>query len=133
MSALKDKLARAWANDLQGRLPAGHLVYAGRRDAEVEPPFSVVTVMRMSQVHPGSDAWLAEVRVVCVCDWAQGGSMEQETRLSQLYQAIEATVPGDDVGIGVRLCGFSLDEVSQAKAEKVYSDVIFITAGVEKA
>ncbi len=133
MSVLKDKLARAWADDLQGRLPAGHLVFAGRRDAEVEPPFSVVTVMRMSQVVPGADVWLAEVRMVCVCDRAQGGSLEQEARLAQLHEAIAATVPGDDVGLGVRLCGFSLDEVSQAKAEKVYSDVVFITAGVERA
>ncbi len=131
MSAVKDKLARAWAADLQDRLPEGHLVFAMRRDAEVEPPFSVVTVMRMKQCVPGADAWLAEVRIVCVCDKDQGGSLEQERRLGEIYAAIEATVPGTDVEIGVRLCGFGIEEVNQAKAEKVYSDIIFITAGVE--
>jgi len=133
MSAIKDKLARAWAADLQERVPAGHSVYPMRREAGVEPPFSVVTVMRMSQLVPGSDAWLAEVRMVCVCDKDQGGSAEQEWRLGELYAAIEATLPGTDAVAGVSLLGFSVDEVSQAKAEKVYSDVIFITAGVERA
>jgi hypothetical protein len=132
MSAIKDKLARAWAADLQERVPAGHQVYAMRRDAAAAPPFSVVTVMRMKQAAPGSDAWLAEVRMVCVCDKDQGGSAEQEARLGELYEAIEATVPGVDVDAGVRLCGFSVDEVESAKAEKVYSDVVFITAGVER-
>jgi len=132
MSAIKDKLARAWAADLQERLPAGHSIYPMRRDAGAEPPFSVVTVMRMKQVMPGSDAWLAEVRMVCVCDKDQGGSAEQEKRLGELYTAIEGTVPGVDWELGVELCGFAVEEVSSAKAEKVYSDVIFITAGVER-
>ena len=128
---MKDKLARAWAADLQERVPAGHEVFPMRRPASVEPPFSVVTVMRMKQCVPGADVWVAEVRVVCVCDKDQGGSAEQERRLGEIYAAIEATVPGTDAEIGVRLCGFGIEEVNQAKAEKVYSDVIFITAGAE--
>ena len=131
MSAIKDKLARAWAADLQERVPAGHSVYPMRRDAGAEPPFSVVTVMRMKQVMPGENVWMAEVRVVCVCDKDQGGSAEQERRMGEIYAAIEGTVPGTDAELGVRLCGFAIEELSQAKAEKVYSDVIFITAGVD--
>jgi hypothetical protein len=56
--------------------------------------------------------------------------MEQELRLGELRNAIEGTVPGDDAAKGVRLHGFSVDEVRAARADKVYSDVIFITAGV---
>ena len=130
MSALKDKLARAWADDLKSRLPAGHKVYPMRRDADVAPPFSVVTVMRMEQAIPGSNAWIADVKVVVVCDQAQGGSREQERRCDEMYEALEGTRPGADVELGVRLCGFSLDDVRAAKADKVYSDVIFLTAGV---
>ena len=81
MSDLKDKLAKAWANDLGERLPAGHAVYPQRRPQNVKPPFSVVTVMRMEQQTPGSDVWLADVKMVCVCDMAEGGSTEQETRI----------------------------------------------------
>lgn len=132
MSDLKDKLARAWADDLRERLPDDHPVFAMRRDAAVRPPFSVVTVMRMEQNVPGSDAWLADVKMVCVCDKDQGGSAEQELRLGELYAAVEATPAGIDRDAGVRLCGFSLDEVRAARAEKVYSDVIFITAGVAR-
>lgn len=132
MSALKDKLARAWADDLQGRVPIGHRVFAMRRAAQVEPPFSVVTVMRMEQAVPGSDVWLADVKVVCVCDISQGGTVEQEQRCGEMYTALEETEPGDDVEAGVRLHGFSLDEVRSAKTEHVYSDVIFVTAGVGK-
>ena len=132
MSLLKDNLALAWAADLQSRVPPAHRVFAMRRSAEVEPPFSVVTVMRMEQLRPGSNAWLADVKVVCVCDKDQGGSALQKQRLGEIYAALEATPDGADAELGVRLCGFSLDEVAQAKAEKVYSDVIFLTAGVEK-
>ena len=87
----------------------------------------------MEQATPGSDAWIAEVKVVCVCDKSEGGSAEQELRLGEISAAVEATLPGEDADLGVRLCGFSLDEVRQAKAEKVYSDVLFITAGCERA
>ena len=132
MSKLKDELALAWAEDLQGRVPQGHRVFAGRRPEKVEPPFSVVTVMRMEQTLPGSDVWMADVKAVVVCDRAEGGSVEQKRRCGELYDAVEATAPGVDVQRGVRLCGFSLDEVRSAKAERVYSDVIFITAGVSR-
>jgi len=96
----------------------------------VEPPFSVVTVMRMEQVMPGSNAWIADIKVVCVCDKDQGGSSEQNLRVGQMYQALEGTASGSDIDRGIELCWFTVDEVRQAKAEKVYSDVIFITAGV---
>jgi hypothetical protein len=131
MSALKDRLARAWAADLRDRLPESHFVYAMRRDADASPPFSVVTVMRMEQLHPGANAWLADVKVTVVCDIAQGGTAAQEARCDEMYAALEGTVPGRSEDLNVRLCGFSLDEVRPAKAEKVYSDVIFLTAGVE--
>ena len=108
MSLLKDNLALAWASDLKLRVPAGHPVFAMRRDADVEPPFSVVTVMRMQQATPGSNAWIADVKVVCVCDKDQGGSAEQKKRLGEIYTALEATPDGADVDLGVRLCGFSL-------------------------
>jgi hypothetical protein len=133
MSALKDKLARAWAEDLQARVPSGHRVYAMRRDADAEPPFSVVTVMRMEQTVPGADVWLADVKAVVVCDRSQGGTLAQERRCAELYAALEATVPGVDADKGVVLHGFSVDTVESAKAEQVYSDVIFITAGVGKS
>lgn len=130
MSALKDKLARAWAEDLQARVPVGHTVYAMRRDANAEPPFSVITVMRMEQTVPGADVWLADVKAVVVCDRSQGGTAIQRQRCAELHAALEATTPGADVAEGVRLYGFSVDTVESAKAEQVYSDVIFITAGV---
>jgi hypothetical protein len=130
MSDLKDKLAEAWAADLQERVPAGHTVYAMRRPAGVKPPFSVVAVMRMAQVNPASNVWVADVKMVSVCDMAQGGTTEQAQRFGELYAAVEATPAGQDETRGVELCGFSLDEVRQAQAEKVYSDIMFITAGV---
>lgn len=131
MSALKDKLARAWAADLQERVPVGHRVYAMRRPQKAEPPFSVVTVMRMEQTAPGTNVWRADVKAVVVCDRSQGGTVEQEQRCAELYEAIEQTeVPSRDEAVGVRLYGFSLDEVRSTKAEQVYGDVIFITAGV---
>ena len=133
MAHLKDLLTVVWAADLQGRVAAGHSVFPSRRPDGVKPPFSVVVVSRMEQAVPGCDAWIAEVRVVCVCDKAEGGSAEQERRLGEISAAVEATVPGVDEDLGVRLCGFSVDEVRQAKAEKVYSDVLFITAGCERA
>ena len=131
MAHLKDLLSRAWAADLAARVP-GHAVYPSRRPDKVKPPFSVVVVGRMDQAAPGSDAWIAEVKVVCVCDKAEGGSAEQERRLGEISEAVEATVAGADADLGVRLCGFSVDEVRQAKAEHVYSDVMFITAGCER-
>lgn len=130
MSALKDRLARAWVADLKDRLPEDHAVYPMRRDANAEPPFSVVTVMRMEQVTPGSNVWMADVKVVVVCDLAQGGSPEQEQRCGEMYDALEGTQCGISEDLGVRLCGYTLDEVRAAKGEKVYSDVIFLTAGV---
>lgn len=131
MSHLKDDLEKAWAEDLQARVPTGHVVFAGRRDAGVKPPFSVVTVMGMEQLLPGSNAWMAEVRVVVACDRAEGGTAAQALRLGEIYEAVEATpIPAADPGRAVVLCGFSLDEVKAAKGNDVYSDVIFITAGV---
>jgi hypothetical protein len=131
-SHIKDALADAWAEDLKARVPAGHEVFASRRPSQVQPPFSVVVVMAMEQTTPGSGAWMADVKVVSVCDKEQGGSEIQKRRLGEIAAALEATVPGADAARGVRLCGFSVDEVRQAKAEKVYSDVIFVTAGVER-
>lgn len=135
MSNLKDALARAWASDLQGRVPAGHRVYPGRRGRvegrDVQPPFSVLTVMRMVQTTPMSNTWEADVRVVVVCDKDQGESAEQERRVREIYQALETTQrPAVDVDEGVRLYGFALETIEQAQADKVYSDVIFIRAGV---
>lgn len=133
MSDLIDKLARAWAADLQGRVPAGHRVFPMRRPREkgreVEPPFTVLTVMKAQ--HEEDDVWVADVRVVVVCDKDQADSAEQERRVGEIYRALEATaVPCADVDVGVRLYGFSLDEIEAAKADKVYSDVIFLKAGV---
>lgn len=131
-SHIKDALADAWADDLRTRVPAGHDVFASRRPVEVKPPFSVVVVMSVEQTTPGSGAWMADVKVVSVCDKEQGGSETQKRRLGEIATALEATMPGADAVRGVRLCGFSVDEVRQAKAEKVYSDVIFVRAGVER-
>ncbi len=135
MSDLKDKLSRAWAADLQGRVPAGHRVFPGRRPRvegrDVQPPFTVLTVMRMEQTTPMSNVWEADVRAVVVCDKDQGESTEQEQRVREIYQALEATQrPAVDMDEGVRLYGFALETIEQAQAEKVYSDVIFIRAGV---
>jgi hypothetical protein len=137
MSSLKDKFVRAWAADLQARVPEGHRVFPFRRPKTeeggraIEPPFSVVTVRRMEQTTPGSNTWIAEARVVCVCDKDEGDSPEQEQRVGEIYAAIEeTTVPGVDEDEGVRLYGFSLDVIEQARAEKVFSDVLFVTAGV---
>lgn len=130
MSDLKDKLAEAWVKDLKDRLPEDHLIFPQRRDANVKPPFSVITVMRMEQQLGRSNMWLADVKAVCICDVAQGGSTEQKQRMGELYAAIEGTEPGEDVELGVRFYGHDLGEVRGAKAEKVYSDVIFIIAGV---
>jgi hypothetical protein len=132
MGNLKDSLAEAWAEDLRSRVPAGHNVFASRRPSKVEPPFSVVVVMRMEQTTPGSGAWMADVKVVSVCDKEQGGSEIQKRRLGEIMEALEGTVPATDPARGVTLCGFSVDEVREAKADKVYSDVVFVTAGVEK-
>lgn len=135
MSSLKDALARAWADDLQSRVPAGHKVYPQRRPrvdgAEVQPPFTVLAVMKMEQTTPGSNTWTAEVRVVVVCDKDQAESIEQERRVGEIYRAIEQTpIPAVDVERCVRLYGFAIDTIETAKAEKVYSDVVFVTAGV---
>jgi hypothetical protein len=131
MSALKDRLAKAWVEDLKSRLPVGHWVYAMRRPGKVEPPFSVVTVMRMEQTTPGSNVWRADVKVVVVCDVSQGGSALQDQRVGEVYEALEGTPqPASDAAQGVKLYGFTVDEIQTAKAEKVYADVIFLTAGV---
>jgi hypothetical protein len=131
MSDLKDKLARAWAEDLTSRLPGEHVVYPGRRDGDVKPPFTVLVIRRMEQTTPGSDVWTAEGRLVVVCDAHQSGTPEQEQRLKEAHAALAATdTPCHDAGNGVRLYGFSVDTVEQATAAKVYSDVIFFTAGV---
>lgn len=137
MSALKDKLAEAWVEDLKERMDAEHAVYPMRRPKSapggriVEPPFAVLTVMEMEQTTPGSNVWTAQVRAVVVCDKDQGDSPEQKERVGELYEALEGTErpAGDDVR-GVRLYGFSVDRIEQARAEKVFSDVIFVTAGV---
>lgn len=133
MSHVKDRLARAWVEDLKSRLPANHVIYPQRRpkhSKEIEPPFTVLAVMRAEQTTPGSNTWTAEVRVVVVCDKDQEGSPGQERRVQEIYQALEATpVPAADESLDLRLYGFSLDEIREAKADKVYSDVIFVTAG----
>lgn len=130
MSDLKDKLARAWASDLTSRLGSGKVVYPGRRPGDVAPPFSVLVIRRMEQTTDGSDVWRAEGRLVVVCDKDAGGSDAQELRLAGAYKALEETQPGVDLSEGVELYGFSVETVEQAKAPKVYSDVIFFTAGV---
>lgn len=132
MANLKDSLAEAWADDLRSRVPEGHDVFPSRRPSGVEPPFSVVVVMRMEQTTPGSGAWMADVKVVSVCDKEDGGSETQKQRLGEILAALEGTVPATDAARGVTLCGFSVDEVREAKADKVYSDVVFVTAGLER-
>ena len=139
MSHLKDRLARVWAEDLQARLPEGHKVYpqrrpvkrlSGRPAEEVEPPFTVLRVKAIEQTAPGENVWIAEVRVLVVCDKNEGGSSEQEKRLEEIRKALEATpTPSADVEEDVRLYGFSLDTIEEATQEKVYADVIFLTAG----
>jgi len=112
-------------------LPGEHVVYAGRREGEVKPPFSVLIIRRMEQTTPGSDVWTAEGRLVVVCDAHQSNTAEQEQRLKDAFAALQGTeTPCYDAGNGVRLYGFSVDTVEQATAAKVYSDVIFFTAGV---
>ena len=134
MSALKEKVARAWAEDLAERVPAGHVVYASRREGQVAPPFTVLVIREMEQTTPGSNVWKAEGRLVVVCDKEGEGSGLQETRLAEAYAALEATdTPCEDVQEGVRLYGVAVERVEQARAEKVYSDVIFFTAGVGPA
>lgn len=131
MSAIKERLAKAWASDLQARVAAPHKVYPNRRPQGAELPCTVVVVMSTEQAVPGSNVWMADARVVVVCDKDAGGSALQQARLDEIYEKLEATVvPGRDEANKVTLLGFSVDEVRQAKGEKVYSDVVFVTAGV---
>ena len=131
MSALKDDLATVWAADLTARLPEGHTVYASRRKGTVRPPFSVLVIRRLALTTPGSNVWEAEGRLVVVCDKEGEGSTQQKQRLAEALAALEATdVPCEDLNSGVRLYGVAVESVEQARAEKVYSDVIMFVAGV---
>ena len=131
MSNLKDRIVRAWAADLSDRLPDGHEVYAGRRKGTVSPPFSVLVIRSMEQTTSGSNVWKAEGRLVVVCDKEAEGSTDQERRTGEAYAALEETdVPCEDLEEDVRLYGVAVDRVEEARAAKVYSDVIFFVAGV---
>lgn len=140
MSNIKDKLARSWASDLTERVGGDHVIYPQRRPKPesgnrlVKPPFSVLMVREMEQTTPGSNVWIAEVRIAVVCDKDAGDTTLQEARVEEIRQALDATpLPCIDEETGVRLYGFSLDRMATAEAaregEKVFSDVFFLTAG----
>lgn len=134
MSAVKDGLAKAWADHLHGE--TGMPSFAHRHDGRTVPPFCVVLVKRLNPTVPGDDVHLAEVRVVVVSDIAISEADDQQDRMGAVFAALEATPRrGHDVGNGVRLCGFVVDEVEQVNGSsddgrKVYSDVFSIRAGV---
>lgn len=137
-ASLKDGLVEAWVEDLAVRLPDNHAIYPHRRpkkrrpgDHDIAPPFTVLSVGEMEQTVPASGAWLAEVRVVVVCDKDHGGSAEQKRRVAEIIEALEETCyPAVDEERGVRLFGYALERIRQAEARHVFSDVLFLVAGV---
>jgi hypothetical protein len=134
MSLAKDGLAKAWAEELTGS--AGFPFFPHRHDGVTCPPFGVVVVKRLLPCHPGDDVHLAEVRIVVVSDAADTPSSVQRQRTGQAFRAIESTPRhAHDVANGVRLCGFTLEEIEQAEARgdderMIRSDVFMLRAGV---
>lgn len=133
MSAVKDGLARAWAEDLAGR--AGFPFFPNRYDGVTAPPFGVVLVKRLQPTVPGDDVHLADVRIVVVTDAADASSPEHRRLVGLGFAAIEATPrKAIDAANGVRLCGFMVTDVEQASGrgdddKSIHSDVFMIQAG----
>jgi hypothetical protein len=133
MSAVKDGLAKAWAEHLSG--VTGFPFFPHRHNGETAPPFGVVLVKKLRQTVPGDDVHEVEVRVVVVGDTAETTPEVQRLRAGLAYAAIEGTPRQSiDAVNGVRLCGFMLEEVEQAggsgeDGRKIHSDVFFIRGG----
>jgi len=131
---LKDRFAKAWAEDLTQRV--GLPCFPSRHDGLTAPPFGVVLVKQMEQTVPGSDVWTAEVRVVLVSDTSETGVVQQSEWLEAARAGIEATPrPAWDAQNRVRLYGFMIETVEQVTAQddqgrRIYSDVLMIRAGV---
>lgn len=133
MSAVKDGLAKAWAEHLSGA--TGFPFFPHRHDGETAPPFGVVLAKRLRQTVPGDDVHEAELRIVVVGDTAETSAAQVRSRAGMTFAAIEATPrQAIDASNGVKLCGFMLEEVEQAGAtdddgRRIFSDVFFMRAG----
>lgn len=131
---VKDALAEAWADELGSRV--SHTVYAGRRDGDVEPPFSVVVVKRLRELTPRSGRYYADVRVVHVSEVADSKSEEHDARVGKLETALdEMPHRGTDPDRNVCLDGFVIEEIEDAinREDDVFGDVFIIRAGCGRA
>jgi hypothetical protein len=133
--SVKDRLSKAWAEDLEARWP-GNVVVPKRRNAAVSLPQTVVVVKTLSQTTPGSDVWEGEVRIVHVSETKDTLTGAHADRVEVLRKKIEETYrPAIDMGNKVVLYGFVIEdhqdaEGSSAEGTKVFSDVFMIRVGV---
>jgi len=133
--SLKDRLAKAWAEDLESRW-SGNVVVPRRTSSVVSLPRTVVVVKDLQQTTGGSDVWEGEVRIVHVSETKDATSGQHGARVEELRQRIEAThKPAIDIGNQVVLYGFFIEELQDAEGSspdgtKVYSDVFMIRVGV---
>jgi len=127
---IKDSLAEAFAEELSTRV--GHVVYAGRRDGDVAPPFTVVVVKRLEKISPDAQVYYADMRVVHVSEVADSTSVEHDQRVASIELALdEMPSRGVDVQRDVVLHGFYVDEVEDAVngEDDVFGDVFIVKAG----
>lgn len=133
--SVKDRLAKAWAEDLAERW-TGNAVVPKRRNAAVALPQTVVVVKNLSQTTPGSDVWEGEVRIVHVSETKDTLTGAHADRVEALRRKIEETYrPAIDTANQVVLYGFVIEDLQDAEGSspegtKVFSDVFMIRVGV---
>jgi hypothetical protein len=133
LNNLKDSLAESWAETLEALLPSGNVVFSGRRDAEVQPPFTVVVVKHLERTGRVHGRFVAELRVVHVSDVADSKSVEHGARVKLIEEALDGfPLRGGDVGREVEIDGWELEDIEDSVngEEDVFGDVFMITVGV---
>jgi len=137
VSAVKDGLAKAWAEHLHEA--AGFPVFPGRHDGKTEPPFAVVVVKRLRPTITEDDVHEAELRMVVVTDVAETSAAEHRAHVKRFHQSLRETPrPSRDLVNGVKLYGFAIEDIEEATGtgddgKKVRADVFMIRAGAGSA
>lgn len=133
--SVKDRLAKAWAEDLAERW-TGNVVVPKRRNGDANLPQTVVVVKGLTQTTPGSNVWEGEVRIVHVSETKDTLTGAHAARVEALRQKIEQTPrPAIDSANQVELFGYVIEDHQDAEGTspegtKVFSDVFMIRVGV---